>query len=101
MFLRDIERVDHVNMVKLLGVTTLSNLTWNIHVDNLTAKAGNMLYQLKRAGLSKEDRTRTYLRVVRPTLEYACPVWHTGLPQYLSDGLDIIQTPALCSIYPG
>ncbi len=75
------------------------NLTWNMHVDNLTAKAGKMLYVLyqKRAGLSKEDRTR----VVRPTLEYACPVWHTGLPKYLSDGLEMIQKRALRSIYPG
>ncbi len=80
-----------------------SNLTWNMHVDNLTAKAGKMLYmlyQLKRAGLSKEDRTRIYLRV-RPTREYACPVWHIGLPKYLSDGLEMIQKRALRSIYPG
>ncbi len=101
---KDIERVDHV---KLLGVTVSSNLTWNMHVDNLTAKAGKMLYrlyQLKRAGLSKEDRTRIYLRVVRPTPctpEYACPVWHTGLPKYLADGLEMIQKRALRSIYPG
>ncbi len=98
---KDIERVDHV---KLLGVTVSSNLTWNMHGDNLTAKAVKMLYmlyQLKRAGLSKEDRTRIYLRVVRPTLEYACPVWHTGLPKYLLDGLEMIRKRALRSIYPG
>ncbi len=66
---KDIERVDHV---KLLGVRVSNNLTWNMHLDNLTAKAGKMLYmlyQLKRAVLSKEDRTRIYLRVIRPTLE--------------------------------
>ena len=96
---KDIERLDHV---KLLGVTVSSNLTCNMHVDNLTAKAGKMLYtlyQLKRAGLSKKDRTRIYLRVVRPTNEYACPIWHTGLPKYLSDGLEMIQKRALRSIY--
>ena len=28
--------------------------------------------------------------MVRHVLEYACPVWHTNLPQYLSDNIEII-----------
>ena len=29
--------------------------------------------------------------MVRPVLEYACPVWHTNLPQYLCDNIEVIQ----------
>ena len=32
-----------------------------------------------------------YVSVVRTVLEYACPVWHTILPKYLSDKIEIIQ----------
>ena len=38
--------------------------------------------------------------VVRPVLEYACPVWHTNLPKYLCDNIEIIQKRALESIFP-
>ena len=33
-----------------------------------------MLYQMKRAGISQADLVIVYLSVVRPVLEYACPV---------------------------
>ena len=42
-----------------------------------------------------------YISVVRPVLEYACPVWHTNLPNYLSDSIELIQNRALKSIFPG
>ena len=50
-----------------------------------------MLYQLKRAGITQKDLVSVYVSVVRPVLEYACPVWHTNLPQYLSDNIEVIQ----------
>ncbi|KAK2189183.1 hypothetical protein NP493_113g00019 [Ridgeia piscesae] len=60
-----------------------------------------MLYQLKRAGISQKDLVSVYVSVVRPVLEYACPVWHTNLPQYLSDNIEVIQKRALKCIFPG
>ena len=51
-----------------------------------------MLYQLKRAGIRQTDLGNVYIiSVVRPVLEYACPVWHTNLPKYLSDNIEMIQ----------
>ena len=81
---RDIAQVCHA---KLLGVTISRDLTWNKHVDNIVKKAGKrlyMLYQLKRAWITQKDLVSVYVSVVRPVLEYACPVWHTNLPQYLA-----------------
>ena len=46
-----------------------------------------MLYQLKRAGIRQTDLVNEYVSVVRPVLEYACPVWHTNLPKYLSENI--------------
>ena len=33
--------------------------------------------------------------------EYACPVWHTSLPMYLSDHIETIQKRCLRTIFPG
>ena len=87
---------------KLRGVS--NDLTWNRHVDCIVKKAAKrvyMLYQLKRAGIIQLDLVTVYISVVIPVLEYACPVWHTNLPKYLSDSIELIQNRALKSIFPG
>ena len=69
-----VERVDHV---KLLGITLSNDLTWKRHVENIVKKGGKiiyMLYQLKRAGVNQADLVTIYISVVRPVVEYACPV---------------------------
>ena len=48
-----------------------------------------------------KDLVSVYVSVVRPVVEYACPVWHTNLPQYLSDNIEVIQKRALKCIFPG
>ena len=88
---RDIAQICHA---KLLGVTISQDLTWNKHVDNIVKKAGKrlyMVYQLKRAGITQKDLVSVYVSVVRPVLEYACPVLHTNLTQYLSDNIEVIK----------
>jgi hypothetical protein len=96
-----IERVSHT---KVLGVTISNDLSWNTHVDNIVSKTGKrlyVLYQLKRSGISQNDLLKVYLSVIRPVVEYACPVWHTCLPKYLSNNLETIQKRALKCIFPG
>ena len=90
--------IERVTGSKVLGVTISSNLTWNVHVENSVAKASKrlyMLYQLKRACISQNDLLRIYICVIRPVLEYACPVWHTNLPKYMSDNIEIVLKRAL------
>ncbi len=48
-----------------------------------------------------KDLLNIYLSVIRPVLEYACPVWHLHLPKYLCDSIQCIQNRALRCIYPG
>ena len=70
----ELERVEHA---KMLGVTISNNLTWSKHVDNIVSKAGKrvyMLYQLNRAGISQNDLVKIYVSIIRPVLEYACPM---------------------------
>ena len=80
------------------------NLYKYTQADRLKAgKRVYMLYQLKRAGISQNDLVKIYVSIIRPVglLEYACPVWSTSLPTYLSDAIEMIQKRVLRSIHPG
>ena len=62
---------------KLLGVILSDDLTWNMHVYSIVKKSAKrvyILYQLKRAGIRQTDLVNVCVSVVRPVLEYACPV---------------------------
>ena len=88
----------------LLGITISSDLTCNKHVENTVAKAGKrvyMLYQLKRAGIGQHDLVTIYVSVIRPVLEYACPVWHTNPNRHLTESIETVTKRALKCIYPG
>ena len=64
------------------------------HVDGIVSKAWKrvfLIYQLKRAGIGQCDLVRIYISVIRPVVVYACPAWHTNLPKYVSDNIELIQ----------
>ena len=60
-----------------------------------------LIYLLKRAGFGQCDFVRIYISVIRPVVEYACPAWHTNLPKYLSDNIELIQKRCTKTIFPG
>ncbi|EDO46222.1 predicted protein, partial [Nematostella vectensis] len=68
----------HVNKVKDLGITVTSDLKWESHIRNLTAKGFRTLGFLRRHCLdtSSENHKRTlYLKFVRPYVGYASEIW--------------------------
>ena len=58
-----------------------------------------MMYQLKRVRINKNYFVRICVSVIRAVVEYACPVWHTNLPNYLSNNIEIIQKRCLKTIF--
>ena len=96
--------IERVSQGNVLGVTISSDLSWNAHVDEIISNARKrvyIIYQLKRAGINQNYLIRIYVSVIRPVVKYACPVWHTNLPKYLSDNIEIIQKRCLKTIFPG
>ena len=92
-----------VDSFKLLGVTLSNDLSWNIHVSNITAKASKHLYALrilKRHGIPVKNLITIFCSLIRPVLEYACQVWHSSLPLMLSDQIKHIQKRALKIVFP-
>ncbi|CAH1250897.1 Hypp8934 [Branchiostoma lanceolatum] len=68
-----------VQFAKILGVIFQANLKWDAHVNMMVNKGSRRLYLLrvlKRHGLDTTDLTLVFVGFIRPTLEYACPVWH-------------------------
>ena len=80
-----------------------NDLKWNVLVKVICKKVAARLYflrQLKRAKMPTNDFLiiSFHTTCIRPVAEYACPVFHTALPQYLSDQLERLQKRALSII---
>ena len=62
---------------KYLGVTIDSRLSWKEHIKITTHKANTALAFLRRnlKPCSLHIKTKCYLGIVRPIIEYACTVW--------------------------
>jgi hypothetical protein len=98
------QNVQQVTSFKLLGVTMNDALKWDDHIAAVTSKAAKRLWflkKLKRAGVSQADLVYYYQAVIRPVLEYACPVWHTSITDKQSKQLDLIQRRACQIIVTG
>jgi len=88
---------------KLLGVIS-SDLTWDVHVSNLSKRAKRIycLWNLSKAEVPECDIVYIYCSVVRSVLEYACAVWHPGLQlsNKLSEDIERLEKRCLKIIYP-
>ena len=72
-------------------------------MDNLIKKAARKIYflvQLKQACVPAEDLVAYYCACIRSSLDYACPVFHFSLPQYLQSELESVPKRALACIIP-
>ena len=86
---------------KLLGVTLSSNLSWNDHVTNITKRATKKLWVLVRfkgLGGSTNQLLKVYQTRVRSTLEFAAPVFYSGLTQDQSRQIETVQKKAFAII---
>ena len=95
--------IDLVTNVKTLGLNISNDLKWNCRIDFIIKKAKKRLYslsQLKRSGLGTRELVQFFCTCNRPITEYACPVFHEGLPVYLSDDLEGLQKRAMRIIFP-
>lgn len=96
-------QVERVNTYKVVGVTVSKDLSWNEHIGNVMSKANTKLYFLKilrRSGVDSKDMLNFYKSVIRPSFEYAAPVWATSLPEYLMQNLEHLQKRAMNIIFP-
>ena len=92
------EPFEIVESAKVLGVTLTSDLKWNKHVSDIVEKASKRLHllkQLKRAEVETSSLYKFYTACIRSVVEYACQVFHSSLPSYLSSEIESVQKRAL------
>ena len=82
----------------MLGVTLTDDLRWNKLSEQLFLKLRKDLYllkQLQRAGVDEHHLIDFYNACIRSVVEYACEVFHSNLPTYLSEELERVQRRAM------
>ena len=82
----------------MLGVTFNSYLKWHSHVAVVTKRANMKLWLLRRLkglGAASDKVLDLYFKQVRSVLEYASPLWATGLTSLEREELERVQKKAL------
>ena len=73
------DALEVVDSVKLLGLNISSDLTWNIHTNEILKKASKRLYflvQFKRAKVTSTDLGLFYSNCIRSIIDYAVLAFH-------------------------
>ena len=86
---------------RLLGVIITSNLSWQPHVDDICRRATSKLWVLvrfKAMGGTKDQLLKVFQSRIRSTLEFASPVFHSGLTKEQSRKIESVQKKAFALI---
>ena len=96
------EELESTDSLKILGFLFGRTPDANLHVEKLILKAYSKLWTLrflKKSGMKVADLRKIYDTVLRPGTEYVSVVYHSLIPQYLSDRLEAVQKMAMKIIY--
>ena len=88
-------QLQHVKVIKYLGVSISQDLRWDAHVNNTVSKANRTLGFLRRnlsVGNTK-IKQQAYMSLVQPGLEYASTVWNP-YTETLKNKLEMVQRRA-------
>ena len=93
-----------MDSAKHLGVTISKDLSWNTHINNITASENRTLGFVKRniRTKSKEVRSLAYNSLVRPQVEYASSIWSPYTKENINK-IEMLQRRAarwVCNDYP-
>ena len=74
------ELIQWVDDARYLGMTLDKGLTWSKRIDQVRKKAAQRMGTLghllnKRSGLSIRNDVLLYKQLLRPMMDYACPLW--------------------------
>ena len=93
----DLDPLDVIYETRLLGVILSSNLSWSPHVNDITKRATSKLWILirfKSLGGSQDQLLKVFQTHVRSILEFAAPVFSSGLTQDQSRQVEMVQKKA-------
>jgi hypothetical protein len=88
-----------VDAALYLGVILDTRLTWSSHIDQVRKKAAQRMGVLgpllhRRSGLSIRNDVLLYKQLIRPMMDYGCPVWRSVAYSHVRK-LQVIQSKCL------
>ena len=86
--------VETTEVARMLGVVVSSNLKWRNNTNFICSKARRKLWLLRRLqplGLTIHELFDVYTKEVRSILEFAAPVWHSGISKKEESEIETIQ----------
>ena len=88
--------LENVPFSKYLGITFSNNLSWNRHIDIITAKAHRQIGLVRRNlnFCSRTTKERAYFALVRPCVEYASSLWDPGTSRNIKK-IEMVQRSGL------
>jgi hypothetical protein len=80
-------------------VTLDTQLTWSAHVNQVGKKAAQRLGVLgplldRRSGMSVRNGVLLYKQLIRPMMDYACPIWRSTARSHVRK-LEVLQSKCL------
>ena len=93
--------IQPVKKIKLLGVMLTTDLKWLANTEYICTKLNQRMYlfnKLKKFGVTIDELIAAWKTMLRPTTEYAVPLWHPGLTECDSNQIELLQKKALMFI---
>ena len=84
--------------LKILGFQFDSKPNAVYHVTETINKFYSKLWTLRflrKSGMRANDLQKIYSVIIRPAVEYCSIVYHTLIPEYMSDRLEMVQKQAI------
>ena len=94
--------ITSADSLKILGFHFNSEPNANYHVEKIIDKFYSKLWTLrflKRSGMDATNLLGIYCSIIRPSIEYSNVVYHSLIPEYLSNKLETVQRQAIKIIY--
>ena len=88
--------------LKILGFHFDSKPSAVYHITQVINSFYSKLWTLRflrRSGMKSEDLLKVYFTVIRSAVEYCSTIYHSLIPQYMSNKLEQVQRQALKIIY--
>ena len=90
------------DVIKLLGVVLSKDLKWTENTNSICSKVNQRFFylcKLKQFGFQKDELVTAWCTMIRPLIEYAAPLWHSGLTEAESKKLEALQKKAMGIIF--
>ena len=86
--------IQNCDKIQLLGIIITHDLKWSENTEHIYNKVNRKIYilgKLKKFGLKIEELLIVWKTILRPLIEYATPLWHSGLTEVDTQKLEFLQ----------